>query len=43
VHAIPGQRIALALPAAALHLFDSEGRALERRVPTADLQVPIAA
>jgi multiple sugar transport system ATP-binding protein len=43
VHAVAGQRIALSLPAAALHLFDSEGRALARRVPTADMQVPIAA
>ncbi len=42
-HATPGQRIALCLPPAALHLFDSAGHALERRVPAPDLQVPQAA
>jgi multiple sugar transport system ATP-binding protein len=42
-HAEPGQRIALCLPADKLHLFDSEGDALERRVPAPDLQVPHAA
>jgi len=35
--------LALALPAATLHVFDSAGHALERRVPAADLQVPHAA
>ncbi len=42
-HADAGQRIALSLPAASLHLFDARGFALERRVPDADLQVPHAA
>jgi multiple sugar transport system ATP-binding protein len=43
VHADAGQRIALALPAAALHLFDAQGQALERCVPTADLHLLSAA
>jgi multiple sugar transport system ATP-binding protein len=42
-HAEPGQRIALCMPADKLHLFDSQGHALERRVPAPDLQVPNAA
>ena len=42
-HAEPGQRIALCVPADKLHLFDSQGHALERRVPAPDLQVPHAA
>jgi multiple sugar transport system ATP-binding protein len=42
-HADAGQRLALALPAAALHLFDGQGYALQRRVPAADLQLPHAA
>ncbi|MDE2626416.1 MAG: sn-glycerol-3-phosphate ABC transporter ATP-binding protein UgpC [Burkholderiales bacterium] len=42
-HATPGQRLALVLPAAALHVFDSTGRALERRVPEASLSLPHAA
>jgi multiple sugar transport system ATP-binding protein len=42
-HATPGQRIALTLPAAALHLFDNEGRALRRCAPSADLALPRAA
>ena len=42
-HADAGQRIALALPANALHLFDGLGHALERRVPARDLQLPHAA
>lgn len=42
-HAASGQRVAVALPAASLHLFDGEGRALKRHVPAADLPVPQAA
>ncbi|SOE61874.1 carbohydrate ABC transporter ATP-binding protein, CUT1 family [Burkholderia sp. D7] len=42
-HATPGQRIALTLPAAALHLFDNETRALKRCAPSADLALPRAA
>jgi multiple sugar transport system ATP-binding protein len=41
-HADAGQRIAIALPAAALHVFDHQGHALERRVPGADLRLPDA-
>jgi multiple sugar transport system ATP-binding protein len=41
-HADAGQRIAIALPAAALHVFDEHDRALERRVPAADLRLPEA-
>jgi multiple sugar transport system ATP-binding protein len=41
-HADPGQRVAVSLPAAALHLFDDKGLALERRIPIADLRVPHA-
>ena len=43
VHANAGQRIALAMPAAALHLFDADGNALERCVPAADLHLASAA
>ena len=43
VHADAGQRIALAMPAAALHLFDARGHALERCVPAADLHLASAA
>jgi multiple sugar transport system ATP-binding protein len=43
IHADAGQRIALALPAAALHLFDDQGVALQRCVPTADLHLASAA
>jgi multiple sugar transport system ATP-binding protein len=43
VHADAGQRIALALPPAALHLFDAQGQALERCVPSADLHLVSAA
>jgi multiple sugar transport system ATP-binding protein len=43
VHADAGQRIALAMPAAALHLFDAQGHALERCVPAADLHLANAA
>ncbi|MEY2891912.1 MAG: sn-glycerol-3-phosphate transporter ATP-binding protein UgpC [Pseudomonadota bacterium] len=42
-HASTGQRIAVALHAHTLHVFDAAGLALERRVPDADLQVPAAA
>jgi multiple sugar transport system ATP-binding protein len=42
-HATAGQRAAVALPAAALHVFDSGGEALGRCVPTRDLLLPIAA
>jgi multiple sugar transport system ATP-binding protein len=42
-HADAGQRVAVALPAAALHVFDGTGRALERRIPIADMQIPHAA
>jgi multiple sugar transport system ATP-binding protein len=43
LRATPGQRVALALPADALHLFDGEGKALTRKVTTSDLQLPRAA
>jgi multiple sugar transport system ATP-binding protein len=39
----PGQRIAVSLPAASLHVFDGQGQALERRSPEADMQLPCAA
>jgi multiple sugar transport system ATP-binding protein len=42
-HAATGQRIAVSAPAHALHLFDAQGHAVPRRVPDADLQVPLAA
>jgi multiple sugar transport system ATP-binding protein len=42
-HANTGQRLAVGLPPAAMHLFDGEGHALARRVPDADLQLPEAA
>jgi len=42
-HAETGQRLAVSLPAAALHLFDGQGHALARRVPAADLLLPRAA
>ena len=38
-----GQRVAVSLPAAALHVFDEKGHALERRIPISDMQVPHAA
>jgi multiple sugar transport system ATP-binding protein len=43
VHASPGQRVAVTLPAAALHVFDSAGDALPRCVADADLAIPQAA
>ncbi|SMG54962.1 ABC transporter ATP-binding protein [Paraburkholderia susongensis] len=43
MHATPGQRVALSLPADALHLFDGEGKALTRRVTTSDMPLPQAA
>jgi multiple sugar transport system ATP-binding protein len=42
-HASPGQRLAVSLPAAALHLFDERGHALPRCLPEIDLQLPVAA
>ncbi|MDT7838883.1 ABC transporter ATP-binding protein [Aquabacterium sp. OR-4] len=39
-HARAGQRVALALPPAALHLFGPDGRALPRCVALAELPVP---
>jgi multiple sugar transport system ATP-binding protein len=42
-HAAVGQLLAIALPAAALHLFDGQGNALQRCVPALDLQLPHAA
>jgi len=42
-HADAGQRVAVSLPATAMHLFDEKGNALERRIPIADMQVPHAA
>ncbi|WP_114968499.1 ABC transporter ATP-binding protein [Rhodoferax ferrireducens] len=41
-HADAGQRVAVSLPAACLHVFDQHGHALERRIPIADLPVPHA-
>ena len=41
-HAHTGQRLAIGLPPAALHLFDSDGHALKRCVPDDDLQLPEA-
>ena len=38
-----GQRVAISLPAASLHVFDEKGHALERRIPIADLLIPHAA
>ena len=38
-----GQRVAISLPAAALHVFDDKGHALERRIPIDDMRVPHAA
>ena len=40
--AVHGQRVAIALPAAELHVFDERGLALERRIPIDDLVVPHA-
>jgi multiple sugar transport system ATP-binding protein len=42
-HANTGQRLAVGLPSAAMHLFDGEGHALPRCVSDADLQLPEAA
>ncbi|WP_394787537.1 ABC transporter ATP-binding protein [Rhodoferax sp.] len=42
-HADTGQRVAISLPAASLHVFDENGQALERRIPIADTQIPHAA
>jgi multiple sugar transport system ATP-binding protein len=38
-----GQRVAVSLPAASLHVFDASGHALERRIPIADTLIPHAA
>jgi multiple sugar transport system ATP-binding protein len=38
-----GQRVAISLPAAALHVFDDKGHALERRIPIDEMRVPHAA
>ena len=38
-----GQRVAISLPTASLHVFDEKGHALERRIPIADLLIPHAA
>ena len=42
-HAAQGQRVAVVLPAAALHLFDEHGHALPRCIADPDLQLPQAA
>jgi len=42
-HAQAGQRLAIGLPPASLHLFDEQGLALPRCVPAADLLLPEAA
>jgi multiple sugar transport system ATP-binding protein len=42
-HAVAGHRLALAMPADAIHLFDRDGLALERLIPATDLQLPQAA
>ncbi len=42
-HADAGQRIAVTLPATALHLFDEQGLALPRCIPAPDLRLPEAA
>ncbi|MEK8028969.1 ABC transporter ATP-binding protein [Pseudaquabacterium rugosum] len=42
-HASPGQRVAIGLPADALHLFGPDGVALPRCVTEADLPLPEAA
>ncbi len=40
--ATPGQRLPISLPAAALHLFDAQGLAVQRHLADADLQLPLA-
>ena len=42
-HADAGQRLAVTLPATALHLFDEQGLALPRCIPAPDLRLPEAA
>ncbi len=42
-HAVAGHRIALAMPAAAIHLFDPQGHALPRLIADTDLLLPQAA
>jgi multiple sugar transport system ATP-binding protein len=43
LHASSGQRVAIALPANMLHVFDAQGLALARCVEEVDLPVPLAA
>jgi multiple sugar transport system ATP-binding protein len=43
LHATPGHRVAVQLPAAALHVFDGDGHSLPRTVQDQDLAVPQAA
>ncbi len=43
LHAQAGQRIAVAVPAQSLHVFDADGHALTRCVQDSDLPVPLAA
>ncbi len=38
-HAFAGQRIALSLAASSLHVFNSDGYALERKIPIADFAI----
>jgi multiple sugar transport system ATP-binding protein len=42
-HAVAGHRIALAMPATAIHLFDPQGHALPRLIADTDLLLPQAA
>ncbi|MEY4750216.1 MAG: hypothetical protein RIQ60_2430 [Pseudomonadota bacterium] len=42
-HAASGHRLAVSLPAGALHLFDEQGHALERHLADTDLSLPQAA
>ena len=42
-HAVAGHRLALTLPASAIHLFDDKGHALERLIADTDLLLPQAA
>lgn len=41
-HAFAGQRIALSLAASSLHVFNSDGYALERKIPIADFAIAAA-
>jgi len=42
-HADPGQRVPMAVPSSALHVFDAEGDALPRCVDASDILLPLAA